>query len=118
MCSYQCTKVIPDLRNVRIQSDCAGVGIEGVSVLVDLVIKHTNGAPEGRISSIAVNCLLICFVRLGVFLLGHVTTAKEVPALSIGIVWIGSGRLMTGECGAVVVVPEPTDFSKYSMASS
>lgn len=82
----QRAQVVPNLANVRVQSDGPGVCIECVAVLVDLVVEYTNGAPEGRVSTIPVNGLLVGFIRLGVLLLGHVATAKQVPALSIIVV--------------------------------
>ena len=85
--THQCTKVVPNLGNVRVQADSAGVRIKRIAVLVYLVIKNTNRAPEGRISSIPIDCLLIGFVGLRELLLCHVTTAQQIPALCIFVVW-------------------------------
>ena len=70
--TYQSTKIVPDFGDVGVQTYSPGVCIESVAVLVDLVIKHANRTPECRIASVAVNGLLVGFVRLGVFLLRHV----------------------------------------------
>lgn len=88
----QCAQVIPDLGNVGIQSDSTGVRVERVTVLVDLVIQHTDAAPESRVPSITVHGLLVRLVRLGVLLLRHVTATEQVPALCIGL--IRSNRLL------------------------
>ena len=85
--TYQSTKIIPDFGDVRVQTDSSGVCIESVAVLVDLVIEHADRTPECRIASVAVNRLLVSFVRLGVFLLRHVAPPEEVPALCILLVW-------------------------------
>lgn len=34
----QRSKVIPNFGNVRVEADCARVGVESISILVDLVI--------------------------------------------------------------------------------
>lgn len=79
----QGTQVIPNLRNVRVEADGAGVRIECIAVLVDLVVEHTNGAPESRVATITVHRLLVRLISLGIFLLGHVASAQEVPALRV-----------------------------------
>ena len=73
--TYQGTKIVPDLGDVGIQANSSGVRIKCVTVLVDLVIKHADRTPECRIAPVSVDCLLIGFVRLGVLLLRHVTSA-------------------------------------------
>lgn len=88
MCAYQSTEIIPDFRDVGVEADGARVGIEGVSVLVDLVVQDTDRAPESGVLAIAVDGLLVGFIRLGVLLLRHVTTAKQVPALCVGVIGI------------------------------
>lgn len=67
--AYQSAKVVPDLGNVWVEAYRAGVRIECVSVLVNLVIQDSNGAPESRVPAITVDSLLVCLVCLGVLLL-------------------------------------------------
>jgi hypothetical protein len=67
--TYQSSQVVPDLGDVRVQAYCAGVCIKCISVLVNLVIQNANRAPECRVPSIAIDCLLIGLVRLWVLLL-------------------------------------------------
>lgn len=76
MTIYQCAQVVPDFRDVRIQSNSAGISVKSIPVLVDLVVQDTDRAPEGWVAPIAINRLLVCFVRFRVFLLRHVTSAK------------------------------------------
>lgn len=38
----QSTKIIPNFRDVRVQTDSTRVGVQGITVLVDLVVEHTN----------------------------------------------------------------------------
>lgn len=82
----QRTKVVPDLGDVRVEANGARVRVKRVAVLVDLVVKNTNRAPECRIATVTVHCLLIGFVGLGVLLLRHVAAAEKVPALGIVLV--------------------------------
>lgn len=81
--TYQSAEIVPDFGDVGVQTYSPGVCIESVAVLVDLVVEHADRTPECRIASVAVNGLLVSFVRLGVFLLRHVTPPEEVPALCI-----------------------------------
>lgn len=74
--TYQSAQVVPDLADIGVQPDGAGVGVQRVAVLIDLVVENTNGTPEGRVPPIAVHGLLVSLIRLGVFLLRHVATAK------------------------------------------
>ena len=83
----QRTKVIPDLRNVRVEADGTRVRVKRVAVLVDLVVKNTNRTPECWVATVTVYSLLVGFVGLGVFLLRHVASAKKVPALGVVLVW-------------------------------
>jgi hypothetical protein len=83
----QCAQIVPDLGNVGVEADGTGIGIEGVTVLVDLVVEDTNRAPEGRVATVAVDCLLVGLVCLGVFLHRHVAAAKKVPTLSVIVIW-------------------------------
>ena len=87
---YQCTKIIPNFGNIRIQTDGSGVCIKGITILIDLIVKDTDGTPKGWIPAITINSLLISLVRLGVFLLGHVTSSQKIPALRIRIICCAS----------------------------
>jgi hypothetical protein len=84
--TYQSAEVIPDFRNVGIQANGAGIRVERISILVNLIVEHTNRAPESGVSAITVDGLLIGFVCLGKLLLSHVTPAEEIPTLRILIV--------------------------------
>lgn len=88
--AHQSAEVIPDLRDERVQPDGSAICVQGVPVLVDLVVQDTNGAPEGRVATIPIYSLLICFICLGVLLLRHVASAKQVPALSVAVVFASS----------------------------
>lgn len=88
--AYESAKVIPNLRDVRIQANSSRVSVQCIPVLVDLVIEHTNRAPEGWVLSIAIDSLLVCLIRFGILLLRHVASAKQVPTLSILVVCIMS----------------------------
>lgn len=79
-------QIIPNLADVRVQSDCSGVSIERITVLVDLVVEHSNRTPEGWVSTVSVDSLLVCFVCFGILLLRHVATTEQVPALRIVVV--------------------------------
>lgn len=67
--AHQSTEIVPNLGDVGIQSDCSGVRVQCVTVLVDLVVEHADRAPECRIATISVDCLLIGFVGFGILLL-------------------------------------------------
>lgn len=67
--TYQCTQVVPDLGDVRVQAYRAGICIERISVLINLVVQYANRAPESRIPPVSINSLLIGLVCLGVLLL-------------------------------------------------
>ena len=82
----QGTEVVPDLGDVRVQADGARVGIERVTILVDLVIEDADGAPKGGVAAIPIDGLLIGFVGLGILLLRHVTTTEEVPTLRVALI--------------------------------
>jgi hypothetical protein len=81
--TYQGAQVVPDLGDVRVQAYRAGICIERISILVDLVIQDANRAPECRVPSIAIDSLLIGLVCLGVLLLCHVAPSKQIPTLRI-----------------------------------
>lgn len=91
--AYQCSKVVPHLGNVWVESNGTRVRIQSVAVLIDLVVEDTDRAPECRIASIPVNGLLISLVGLGILLLRHVATSQEIPTLSIGIVYRRSANV-------------------------
>ena len=84
--TYQSAQVIPHFRNVRIQADSTRVSIKRIPILVDLVVKDTDRAPECWIPSVTVDGLLICFIRLGVLRLRHVAATEKIPALRIAVV--------------------------------
>lgn len=84
--SYQGPKVIPDFRDVRVQANRPRIRIKGISVLIDLIVKHANGAPESGITAISIDRLLVSFVRFRVFLLRHVASSEKIPALRIRVV--------------------------------
>lgn len=86
--TYKGPKIIPNFGDIGVQTDRSGVCIKRITVLIDLIIKHANRAPERRIASIPVDCLLIGLVGLGILLLRHVTSTQEIPALRIGVVWM------------------------------
>lgn len=67
--TYQSSQVVPDLGNVRIQAYRAGVCIQRISVLVDLVVQNAYRAPECRVPAVAIDGLLIRLICLGVLLL-------------------------------------------------
>lgn len=113
----QSTKVIPDFGNVGVQANGARVRVKRIAVLVDLIVEHTNRTPECRVATIAVHGLLVGFVGLGVLLLRHVASTKQVPALCIVLVC----RQLAGVSADEKIgldLPEATDFSRYSMACS
>lgn len=77
------SEVEPDFADERVESDSARVGIQRVSVLVDLVVEHTNRAPKGGIPTIPVDGLLVCLVCLVELLATHKGSTKQVPTLGI-----------------------------------
>jgi hypothetical protein len=82
----QRAKVIPDLRDVRIEADGTRVCVKRITVLVDLVVQNTNRTPECRVATVAVYSLLVGFVGLWVLLLRHIASTKQVPALRVILV--------------------------------
>lgn len=80
------SQVEPDFRDVRIESNRTRVRVESVSVLVDLEVEDSDRAPEGRVSTISVDGLLVGFVGFVVALTCHEGSSEEVPALSVGSV--------------------------------
>lgn len=88
--THQSAEVIPDLGDEGVQPNSPAIRIQGVPVLVDLVVQDTNGAPEGWVAAVPIYSLLICFICLRVLLLRHVASAKQVPALSVAVVFASS----------------------------
>ena len=84
--THQCAKVVPNLGDVGVEANGAGVGIKRVSILVDLVVQDSDGTPECRIAPVTVDCLLVSLVCLGKLLLRHVTATKQIPALGVLVV--------------------------------
>lgn len=80
------SQVVPNLGNVRVEANSTGVGVQGIAVLVDAVVKNADGAPECRITAIAVHRLLICLICLGILFLRHVASPEEIPTLRISAV--------------------------------
>lgn len=85
--TYQSTQIVPHFRNVRVQANSTRVSIQSITVLIDLIIQNTNGAPESGITTITVDSLLVSLVCLGVFLLRHVTSTQEIPALGVVVIY-------------------------------
>jgi hypothetical protein len=79
-------KIVPNLGDEGVQTNGARVRIQRIPVLVDLVVQHTDGAPERRVSSIPIDGLLICLVGLGILLLRHVAPPQQIPTLCIIVV--------------------------------
>lgn len=82
----EAAQVVPNLPDVGVEADGTRVGIQGVTVLVDLEVENTNRAPESGVSAITVHCLLIGLVCLVVPRASHERTSQEVPALCIGTI--------------------------------
>lgn len=122
--TYQCTKIVPNLGDVGIQTNGTRVCIKSVTVLIDLVVQNTDGAPECWVPAITINSLLVGLVRLWVFLLRHVAAAQQIPTLSVGLICDCVSVCVCARAGVLrgserlVNIPELTDFSKYSMACS
>jgi len=85
--TYQSPKIVPNFGDVGVQSNRAGIRIQSITILVDLVIQNADRAPECRIAPVSVDCLLIGFISFGVFLLRHVASPQEIPALRIRLIW-------------------------------
>lgn len=115
----QGAQIVPNLRNEGVQADSPRVGIQSVPVLVDLIVEHTDGTPEGRIATIAIHSLLISFVGFGVLGLRHVASTEKIPALGIAVV-CSSYQNLGGACVFAFEddLPAATDFSRNSIAFS
>lgn len=110
-------EIVPHLRDVRVEPNSTRVGIKRIAVLVDLVVEHTNAAPESWVASIPVDGLLVSLICLRVFLLRHVAATKEVPTLCVclvrshGLLKVLDSLLLTGVVGALLMV-QPTQLLK------
>jgi hypothetical protein len=98
----QCTKIIPNFWDVGIQTNCTRVGVQSIPVLVDLVVQHSNRAPERRVLSVPVDGLLVSLVCLGILLLRHVASTEKIPALCVCVV--GWHRLLQVLDSAVLCI--------------
>lgn len=67
--TYQRAKVIPNLGDVWVETNRAGICIQSVAVLVNLIVQYTDGAPKRRVSAITIYRLLVSLVRFWVLLL-------------------------------------------------
>lgn len=103
-------QIVPHLGNIGVDSNGSKVRVERVSKLIDLVIQNTNRAPKGRVVAVAIYSLLICFIRIVIFLLSHVTAAKKIPRLGvsgIGLERLGEvvdGNVLVGKGGVGLVI--------------
>jgi hypothetical protein len=79
----QRSKVEPHLCKIRVDSDRARVGVEGVVELVDFVVENSDRAPERWVLAVAVDCLLVRLVRLAKVVRRHVRPSEEVPRESV-----------------------------------
>lgn len=79
----QCTQIVPDFTDVRVQADGSGVGIKSITVLRNLVIEHTNRAPESGVTRVAVHGLLERLVGSIKVTADHVHTTQVVPRMGI-----------------------------------
>jgi hypothetical protein len=109
----QTSKIKPDFGDIWIDADSTRVSIESVTVLVDLKIEYTDGAPEGRITTVPVDRLLVSFVSLVVLLTSHISTTKKIPTLSIGrISFEGLGEVLNSDImvleGGSILMVKPT----------
>jgi hypothetical protein len=82
----QSAQIVPHLGDVGVQADSTRVSIERVTVLVDLVVKDTDRAPECGVATVAVDSLLVSLVGFGVLGLRHVAATEKVPTLRIIVV--------------------------------
>lgn len=114
----QAAEVEPDLRDVGVDADGPRVRIQCVAELIDLKVEDADGAPEGRVSAVAVDGLLISFVCLVVLLTCHVSTPEEIPALGIRRVCFETlCEILDGEFlvleGRPVLVVEPSELLEH-----
>jgi hypothetical protein len=109
------SQVVPHLADVRVESDCARVGVERVTILVDLVVEHADRTPECRVAAVTIHSLLVRLVCLVVPLTGHKSATEEVPALgvvAVGLEALGEirhGFVLVGKRRAGLVV-EPAEL--------
>ncbi len=50
----ECSEVKPDFRDVGVDSNSSRVGVKSISVLIDLVVKYTDGTPVDWVTTVAV----------------------------------------------------------------
>lgn len=109
------TKIVPDLTDVGVDTNCLAIGIQCIPELVDLEVEQTDRAPECGIPTVPVHSLLIGLVSLAKILLGHVATAHKVPRLRIRVVALdgacqeGDGEVLVHEGGLLLVI-EPSEL--------
>jgi hypothetical protein len=70
------SEIEPDFRDVRVYPDRTRIGVKGVAELIDLEVQDADRAPKGRVASISVYGLLVCFIGFIVFLASHVGPAE------------------------------------------
>jgi hypothetical protein len=75
----QGAEIVPHLGDVGIQTDGARVGVQRIAILIDLVVEHPDGAPEGGVATVTVDRLLVGLVGFVVLLLRHVAATEEIP---------------------------------------
>jgi hypothetical protein len=114
----QCAEIVPNLADVWVKADRTRVGIQSVSVLIDLIVKNADGAPEGRIATVTIDCLLIRLIRLVVLLASHESATQEVPTLGIGTIRLErlceiSHRLILIGKGSIALVVQPPKLLQH-----
>jgi hypothetical protein len=72
----EATEIKPDFRDVRVDADSSRVSVQSIAILINLEIQDANGTPERWVATVSVNSLLVCLVRLVVFLACHVCTSQ------------------------------------------
>lgn len=100
------SEVEPDFSEVRVNANGAGVSVESVVELIDVVVEYSDRAPEGRVLAIPIDCLLIGLVGLAKVAGGHVGATEEVPRERIVGVWMT--EVSKGKLRAKHSVPYPT----------
>ena len=98
----QAAEIVPNFRDIWVESDSSRVSVEGIAVLVDLIIEDTDRTPKCRIPTVSVDCLLIRFVGFVVALTSHERSTKKIPALRISpVFWKSSASVPCfGRCHA------------------
>lgn len=101
----QATKIKPNLRYVWIDADGSRIRVQSVTELIDLEIQNTDRAPERWVPAITVNCLLVCFICLVVFLARHVCPSEKIPTLRVRRI-----------CRPIMLSNHPMDWSDIKYA--